>query len=221
MSPERQYNAPFPIKEWFSWIQAFFAGREQEFYEQKPEVYERIIDVIVRRYELAKKIGALIDNLFPDRSFQFILDTACGTGIITNELEKRTSKNGRIMGMDLSQAAIDFAKKSKNQRIEWGQSDFHQLPIDTETVDFYHMFGAYRFAEPQKFWAEVNRVLAPGGIGMVSRSYPDMSRKDLQKARGICNELGLQTFVYRLKAKGLINRLTTREALIFCKPKNE
>ena len=213
-----KYKTTFPLIKLVQWIGSFFLGKEQSFYEKEPEAYERIIHSVVKRYDLAKEISKIINDTFPQKKFDFILDTACGTGIITEELAKKISLSGKTYGVDLSQTAIEYAKKKRLSDIVFLQGDFHEMPfVRNESIDLYHMFGGYRFVNPRLFWNEVHRVLTLGGIALVTHSWPDMNKRQLQEAIQICHNLGLKTEIRKIHAKGLINKLTTRELLIVIK----
>ncbi len=61
-----------------------------------------------------------------------VLDVGCGTGVITDEMARRT--RGRVVGLDLDPAMIRYAA-GRVEGAEWVVGDAHYLPFPVETFD--------------------------------------------------------------------------------------
>ena len=72
-----------------------------------------------------------LDSLKSDSA---VLDLGCGTGNLRAALRKRGWK-GRFIGVDVSQVAIETARKSEDENSEWHVSTIEKFPIPTQMVD--------------------------------------------------------------------------------------
>ncbi len=112
----------------------------------------------------------------PITESSYILDNACGSGIVTEEVKLQHS-GARIMATDLSSEMINEVK----QRIQAGSWN----NVETETLDvrnlssiqdntFTHVFTNLGLPVPGdltssfKVTAEIFRVLKPGGVALIS-----------------------------------------------------
>jgi SAM-dependent methyltransferase len=94
-----------------------------------------------------------------------LLEIATGTGVVTRALDSRLPQSVSIVASDLNQAMLDEASKNWHGRaVVWQQADAVQLPFEDDTFDaVVCQFGAMFFPEKAKAFAEIRRVLAPGG----------------------------------------------------------
>ena len=104
-----------------------------------------------------------------------ILDLGCGPGFCTQELAYLVGGEGEVIGVDMSQAYIDFLDELKEK---------HQLNITAQCTSFDEMSlkdnsldGAYcRWAlawipNPEEIVAKVADALKPGGAFVVQEYY--------------------------------------------------
>ena len=85
-----------------------------------PEIYDRyLVPLIFESYalDLARRV-ALTDP-------QNVLETASGTGVLTQALASRLPEHARIIATDLNQQMLERAKarQYRDRRIEWKQAD--------------------------------------------------------------------------------------------------
>jgi SAM-dependent methyltransferase len=94
-----------------------------------------------------------------------ILETAAGTGILSQALVQTLPADVAITATDLNQPMIDRARtKSVGTRITWQQADAMQLPFPHETFDLVVcQFGVMFFPDKQASFREIARVLTPRG----------------------------------------------------------
>lgn len=116
------------------------------------------------RYEFAA--GYLKDIRLKD---PVILDAACGTGYGSDILKKINPK--MIVGLDISQDAIDYAtKKYGNDRCSFKACDILEMAgIEDGSLDAVVSFETIEHIDnPMGFLANINRVLKKGGILIIS-----------------------------------------------------
>jgi demethylmenaquinone methyltransferase / 2-methoxy-6-polyprenyl-1,4-benzoquinol methylase len=91
------------------------------------------------------------------------LDVCCGTGDLAIELLDAVSTRGRVVGLDFSEAMLDAARR-KSSQIEWVRGDALALPFaDGEFAAATIGFGMRNLADPVRGFAELARVVRPGG----------------------------------------------------------
>lgn len=126
-----------------------------------PEVYNSLlVPLIFERYatDLMSRLRS--------RSVLNILELAAGTGVLTRVLAAELPKEVSIVATDLNQSMINQAIKVGTIRnVEWKQADAMDLPFQDAIFDaVVCQFGVMFFPEKSKAFAEVRRVLRPGGV---------------------------------------------------------
>jgi SAM-dependent methyltransferase len=125
-----------------------------------PKLYEAyLVPLIFQPYadELAARFAA--DP--PAR----LLELAAGTGVVTRALAAGLDERTVIVASDLNQSMLDHARTVGTSRaVEWLQADAMQLPFDDRAFDAaVCQFGVMFFPDKARAFAEVRRVLRPGG----------------------------------------------------------
>jgi ubiquinone/menaquinone biosynthesis C-methylase UbiE len=125
-----------------------------------PELYTRYVGPIFfapYAADLANRVKATA----PRR----LLETACGTGIVTRALAAALPDTVTITATDLNQPMIDFAKLQPGaERVHWQQADAQDLPFPDQTFDIVVcQFGVMFFPDKERAYREALRVLKPGG----------------------------------------------------------
>jgi SAM-dependent methyltransferase len=130
-----------------------FAGFVPKLYERHlvPMVFGPFAPDLVRRLE--------------PTGVSRVLEVAAGTGVVTRELAAVLPADVAIVATDLNQTMVDHAQEIWMQRpIEWQQADAMALPFDDESFDaVVCQFGVMFFSDKPTAFAEVRRVLRPGG----------------------------------------------------------
>ena len=104
------------------------------------------------------------------RTARAVLDVGCGTGAITEELARRTA--GRVTGLDLDPAMIDFASSGAND-VQWLLGDAHTLPLETQSFDLVLCnFLLLWTTDPELVVSEMTRVVREGGV-VLATTEPD------------------------------------------------
>ncbi|RDW88604.1 hypothetical protein BP6252_00636 [Coleophoma cylindrospora] len=126
----------------------------------------------------AQILGSLTPPITPD---SYILDNACGTGIVTT-LIKAQFPSAHILAADLAPGILEVAK-AKIQQNGW-QEGFETEVLDVRDLKtlrdgtFSHVITNFGFAPnvedlagPEKAAKEMWRVLKPGGVAVVTTWY--------------------------------------------------
>jgi SAM-dependent methyltransferase len=95
-----------------------------------------------------------------------VLETACGTGIVTRRLVDRLGARGSLVATDLNQAMVDQgrARLSNDATVEWQAADATRLPFPDRSFDaVVCQFGVMFFPDKAAGLQEALRVLKPGG----------------------------------------------------------
>ncbi len=100
-----------------------------------------------------------------------VLETACGTGIVTERLLGRIAGQGTIVATDLNEPMLAHAAAKLPGRpgLEWRPADATRLPFDDGSFDaLVCQFGLMFFPDKLAAIREALRVLKPGGQLLVS-----------------------------------------------------
>lgn len=94
-----------------------------------------------------------------------VLEVAAGTGVVTRRLASVLPAAVSITATDLSQPMIDRATRIGTERaVEWRQADVMSIPFAPSSFDVVVcQFGVMFFEPKRDAFAEVRRVLHPGG----------------------------------------------------------
>lgn len=125
-----------------------------------PELYERyMVPLMFQVY--AVDLAARVGRLKPSR----VLEIAAGTGAATRQLARELSASATIVATDLNQPMLDHAAVIGTARaVAWRQADVMQLPFPDGYFDVVAcQFGAMFFPDKPRAYAEIRRVLRPGG----------------------------------------------------------
>ncbi|WP_159015633.1 class I SAM-dependent methyltransferase [Cognatiluteimonas profundi] len=126
-----------------------------------PPLYERyMVPLIFEPYahDLATRVAS--------RPVGRVLEIAAGTGVLTRQLAMRLPDAASIIATDLNAPMLAMAESLGTARpVRWRQADAMQLPFADASFDCVAcQFGAMFFPDKVKAFAEVRRVLAPGGV---------------------------------------------------------
>jgi ubiquinone/menaquinone biosynthesis C-methylase UbiE len=133
--------------------------QELRFTGSVPANYDRLmVPLIFQPYadEIARRASALR----PTR----ILETACGTGVVTQALQEALP-DAEIVATDLNQPMLDMAQKRLGSgRVRFQQADAQELPFEDSSFDLVVcQFGAMFFPDRVRGHSEARRVLRDGG----------------------------------------------------------
>ncbi len=100
-----------------------------------------------------------------------MLDIGCGVGGTPRALAGLVGQTGRVVGMDLLQAAIDVMQRDPGlpENVAFLCGDAQSYPFQPGSFDAaFSRFGVMFFADPVVAFANIRRALRPGGrLGFV------------------------------------------------------
>lgn len=100
-----------------------------------------------------------------------ILDAGCGEGLGSRLLAEAGARE--VVGIDTRPAGVPAAAPDMPPAVELRAGDLRHLDLDDDRFDLVVCFGAMESAaDPATVLDELVRVLAPGGLLMVSASAP-------------------------------------------------
>jgi len=101
------------------------------------------------------------------RPGQSVLDICTGTGALAAGLRARVGPQGRVVGLDLTEAMVVGARRRVPQ-VEFVVGDALHLPFADASFDAASMaFGLRNIADHQGALSEMLRVLRPGGRAVI------------------------------------------------------
>ena len=142
------------------------ADRDAAFVGSIPENYDRYLGPMFF-HDYADDMAGRLEV----RSGMRVLETACGTGIVTRRLVARLAGQGRLVATDLNEPMLAYAATMMppSERLEWQQADATKLPFDDRSFDaVICQFGLMFFPDKAAGVREAFRVLRPGGCFLVS-----------------------------------------------------
>ncbi|CAN5325318.1 hypothetical protein BH23BAC3_BH23BAC3_29520 [soil metagenome] len=96
-----------------------------------------------------------------------VLETACGTGLVTARIVQSVGQSGFVTATDLSEGMIDLAKQSlesENGSVEFQRMDAENLDLEDNSYDAtICALGLMYVPDPVQSLKELYRVLKPGG----------------------------------------------------------
>jgi SAM-dependent methyltransferase len=132
---------------------AVFAGSVPQLYEQYlvPLIFQPYADDVARRAAALAPAG--------------VLETACGTGVVTRALSRALPATVDILATDLNPPMLERAQAIGTSRpVRWQQADAQELPAQDDAFDVVVcQFGAMFFPDKVRAFREAHRVLRPGG----------------------------------------------------------
>jgi SAM-dependent methyltransferase len=135
---------------------AAFAGTLAEYYDRYlvPLNFGPYAEVVADRAK----------SLHPHR----VLETAAGTGIVTEALSMKLPSEVTFTATDLNVQMIERARARRGmERVVWQQADAMKLPFADGAFDLIIcQFGVMFFPDKKAAFRESFRVLAPGGTYM-------------------------------------------------------
>ncbi|MFN2606858.1 MAG: class I SAM-dependent methyltransferase [Acidimicrobiales bacterium] len=133
------------------------ANQDGVWSDSMPDAYERNLSIPVFQpfaIDLARRVA--------ERRPARVLELAAGTGVLTREL-LAFLPGVELVATDLNDAMVDVGRRLAPVA-DWGQADAVMLPFRDAGFDaVVCQFGVMFFSDRTRAFAEVRRVLIPGG----------------------------------------------------------
>ena len=133
--------------------------------EIAPRYHKRWASVNKGPFQSTKKLVELVNINKGDA----VLDVACGTGVVTNEIQKKIGKSGYVVGVDTSSTAIKIAKKwnGKKSNVDFVNTDAEKFNFSKKFDVVTCQYGLFFFPNAQKALKNMkNSLKKSGNIGI-------------------------------------------------------
>lgn len=131
-----------------------------QFTGDVPGFYDRYLGPV-----LFEPYAADIVRRLPDGEGLRVLETACGSGIVTRRVREALPDSATLVATDLNDAMVDYARDAVlDERVTWQTADAQALPFDDGSFDvLVCQYGLMFLPDKPLGFSEAHRVLAPGG----------------------------------------------------------
>jgi SAM-dependent methyltransferase len=149
-------------RNWIARVEFIESGdTDRLFTGSIPKLYEtHLVPLIFEPYatDLARRVAA--------KAPSNVLEIAAGTGVVTRALAAALPAPISIVATDLNQSMLDEAAARGTARpVTWRPADAMQLPFADGAFDAIAcQFGVMFFPDRPRAYAEMRRVLKPGGV---------------------------------------------------------
>ena len=133
--------------------------------EVAPRYHKRWASVNKGPFQSTKKLVELVNINKGD----IVLDVACGTGVVTNEIQKKIGKSGYVVGVDTSSTAIKIAKKwnGKKSNVDFVNTDAEKFNFSKKFDVVTCQYALFFFPNAQKALKNMkNSLKKSGNIGI-------------------------------------------------------
>jgi ubiquinone/menaquinone biosynthesis C-methylase UbiE len=159
-------------------------------------------------------IGYIIETAEPFPGMQ-VLDIPTGSGVIARQFVGKVGEKGRIIGADDSRERLEKARLAAQSaklslRIEWREMALERLKFPDNSLDLVTTVMAFYRLQPEKFLAEVYRVLRPGGRLLIADELaPEVTENSLRSSV----RRSLYRFILRNKEETNVHFYSTEEMM--------
>ncbi len=110
-----------------------------------------------------------------------VLEVAPGPGFFAVELARLG--DFKITGLDVSRTLVEIASETARQagvKVDFRQGNASAMPFADDSFDFVYCSAAFKnFSEPVKALDEMQRVLRPGGVALISDLRKDVPLEEI------------------------------------------
>ena len=130
--------------------------------EVAPRYHKRWASVNKGPFQSTKKLIELIKI----NKNNLVLDIACGTGVVTKQIQKKIGKSGHVIGIDTSTTAIKIAKKEneKNKNLDFLNTDAENFSFSKKFDIVTCQYALFFFPNAQKALKNIKNSLKKSGM---------------------------------------------------------
>ena len=133
--------------------------------EIAPRYHKRWASVNKGPFQSTKKLIELVKI----NKNNAVLDVACGTGVVTKQIQKKVGNTGHVIGVDTSTTAIKIAKKwnEKNKNLDFVNIDAENFSFSKKFDIITCQYALFFFPNAQKALKNMkNNLKKSGKIGI-------------------------------------------------------
>jgi SAM-dependent methyltransferase len=156
---------------------------------------------------------------------QTVLDLGSGAGIDCFLAARRVGPQGRVIGVDMTDAMLDRARGNAREggvsNVEFRKGEIEKLPVESGAVDRIISNCVINLAPDKRpVFAEAYRVLKPGGILSVSDivsfgNVPESVRRSAELWAGcIAGAMGKEDYLALMRETGF-KEVTVRKEVVY------
>lgn len=160
-------------------------GEAATFYDRIAGLYDLTFKVNGYGRSLERYFASHLPPLLPAHAR--VLDAGCGTGLLTAALRQALPRPVRIVAMDLSAPSLFTARENvtagsspATHQINFAQANLLQLPFANDSFDLVVSSGALEYVSLPAGFAELARVITPGGYLVHLPVRPSFASKVLE-----------------------------------------
>lgn len=147
--------------------------------------------------QLQRNIGQQLLQRIPISALtdkRSILDLGCGTGYFSEKLQDQCQ--GQLIGLDLAEGMVNFARQARPQVDAWLCADAELLPLADQSLDGVFSSLAIQWCQqPQQLFTEIKRVLKPGAWATIATLGPDTLCELRQSWAKVDNKVHVNQFI--------------------------
>ena len=180
-------------------------NKSAKFWDKRSDGYDKRAKKNEQMY-----IKAIEDTKKHLTSSDTVLEYACGTGIITNEIAGNVKE---IHAIDTSSKMIEVAKRKANERkienINFTQSSIFNERFKQESFDLILAFHILHLLEDrQKAMQQINKLLKPGGLFISTTPCLGEQNSFLRIVLPLLIKVGIAPYVKSFKISELCDLIT-------------
>ena len=129
--------------------------------EVAPRYHKRWASVNKGPFQSTKKLIELVNI----NKNNLVLDVACGTGVVTKQIQKKIGRSGYVIGIDTSSTAIKIAKKwnEKNKNLGFVNIDAENFTFSKKFDIVTCQYALFFFPNAQKALKNMKNSLKKSG----------------------------------------------------------